>query len=359
MTKSFLSRAAAVAAVVSLGFVAAGCAPADDQPQGTATRPAEPVSAEWQAVIDAAEEEGRVTWYSVSPPAAREALKSAFEAAYPAISVEIRALSGAEMDAALETEHDTGTPGADVVSAVNYEWAYERSAADDWFLPIEGPSFEEQDWVDSGYIVNDNLVLAPIGLVVIGWNTQQVPGGIESYDDLLDPRLAGGALGMIEPYAAVFSDWWSFIETHHNEDFVEEMASQEPTFYPSAAVMNEAIAAGEIAVGGFATAVDLVQLQESGAPVDFVVPDPAWTAQNLFYIPKSAGHPNAAQVFMDFFASPAGQAAVAEFGATPLTEVAPDTLGANTPIVLSDMDHVLDPAWNEEYEANWRRVFGR
>lgn len=356
MKKSLRWKSAAVAGALAVTLV--GCSSADDAPP-TPASPQAPVSAEWQAVIDAANDEGRVTWYSVSPPAAREALKEAFEAAYPEISVEIRAISGAEMDAALETEHSTGTPGADVVSAVNYAWADERSNAADWFAPLEGPSFEHQDWVDSGYIVNENMVMAPIGLVVIGWNTQQFPEGITGYDDLLDPRLGDGVLGMIEPYAAVFSDWWNFIEEHHNDDFLAEMAKQDPTFYPSAAVMNEAIASGEIAVGGFATAVDLAQLKEDGAPVDFVVPDPAWTAQNLFYVPQSAGNPNAAQVFMDFFASPAGQAAIAEFGATPLKDVAPETLGANTPIVLTTMEHVLDPAWTSEYEANWRRIFGR
>ncbi|MBF0673366.1 MAG: extracellular solute-binding protein [Salinibacterium sp.] len=356
MKSSRTRRGAVIAAALTLALV--GCSSGGDEPNIPAA-PQGPVSPEWQAVIDAANDEGRVTWYSVSPPAAREALKEAFEAAYPEISVEIRAISGAEMDAALETEHDTGTPGADVVSAVNYAWADERSNADDWFAPITGPSFEHQDWVDSGYIVNGNMVMAPIGLVVIGWNTQLFPEQITGYEDLLDPRLKGGALGMIEPYAAVFSDWWSFIEEHHDADFLERMADQDPTFYPSAAVMNESIASGEIAVGGFATAVDLAQLKEDGAPVDFMVPDPAWTAQNLFYVPQSAGNPNAAQVFMDFFASPAGQAAVAEFGATPLKEVAPDTLGANTPIVLTTMEHVLDPNWTSEYEANWRTIFSR
>lgn len=340
-----------------LSLAVAGCSTADT-PAASAPE-TEPVSAEWQAVIDAANKEGRVTWYSVSPPAAREALKAAFEAAYPEISVEIRALNAAEMQAALETEHDTSTAGADVVSAVNYAWTYEKSAATDWLTDIEGPALDETDWVDSGYIVNDNVVMAPIGLVVIGWNTQQFPEGITGYDDLLDPRLDNGVVGMIEPYAAVFADWWTFIEENHNPDFLEEMAKQEPTFYPSAAVMNEAIASGEVAVGGFATAVDLAELKANGAPVDFVVPDPAWTAQNLFYIPQSAGNPNAAQVFMNFFATPAGQAAIAEFGATPLTDVAPETLGDNTPIVLTDLDHVLDPAWATDYQARWREIFGR
>ena len=114
---------------------------------------------------------------------------------------------------------------------------------------------------------------------------------------------------------------------------------------------------GEVAVGAFTTAVDMVNLQEQGAPIDFLIPDPAWTAQNLVYIVESAGHPNAAQLFVDFFASPEGQRAAAKYGATPLSAVAPETLGGNSRIVLTNLDRILEPGWAEDFAARWRQIY--
>ncbi|NYE18807.1 ABC transporter substrate-binding protein [Microbacterium immunditiarum] len=356
MKKSSVLRTTALIAAVGIAAVAAGCSAQDPEPADTGA----PVSAEWQAVVDAANEEGAVVWYSSAPPAAREALKAAFEEEYPEITVEIRALNTADMQAALQAEHDTGTAGADVVSNVDYSWIYDRVAEPDFMTPLEAPVFAEQEWVDSGYVLNDKAVIAPIGLVTIGWNTELYPEGIESYDDLLDPKLGNGVIGSVEAtLTAVYADWYNFVEENHNPDFVEELAKQDPTFYPSAAVMVEALTAGEVAVGAFTTAADMTRLKDEGAPVDFVLPDPAWLVQNIFYIVESAGHPNAAQVFMNFFGSPKGQAAIAQFGVSPLSEVADQTLGGETPVVLVNIDNMLDQEWVADYQARWSEAFGR
>jgi ABC-type Fe3+ transport system, periplasmic component len=341
------------AATAALVLMAAGCGGSDTPAAG----PTESVSAEWQAVIEAAKAEGTVVWYSQAPPASREALKAAFEARYPEITVEIRALNQAEIEAALQVEHDTGTPGADVVTTVNYGWVTERLGQDGWFTELAGPSIAADEWIDSGYILDDKVVLAPLGLVSIGWNTQLFPEGISSYEDLLDPRLGDGAIGIVGPEPALLADFWTFIEENHVPNFVERFAAQKPAFYRSAALINEAVAAGEVAVGAFTTAVDMVNLQEQGAPIDFLIPDPAWTAQNLVYIVESAGHPNAAQLFVDFFASPEGQRAAAKYGATPLSAVAPETLGGNSRIVLTNLDRILEPGWAEDFAARWRQIY--
>lgn len=349
-------RMGALAGALGIALVVAGCT----SDPGPAT-PTEPVSEEWQAVIDAANEEGSVIWYSTAPPIARELLVEAFNEAYPDITVEVRALSFADSQAALQTEHDTGTPGADVVSNVDYGWIYERVVQDDWMADLEGPHFEAEEWAD--YVAEGKLATAPIGLVTIGWNTDLLPDGeeiITGYESLLDPRLGDGAIGIIEGgVVPVYADWWSYIEEHHAPDFATEMVDQEPKFYPGAASMQPALAAGEIAVGAFTTAADMQGLVDQGAPVDFMVPDPAWVAQNIFWIPQSAGHPNAAQVFMDFFASPEGQAAVAKYGSTPLSEVQADTLGGNTPTVLVNIENQLNGTWVPEYQEYWNEIWGR
>lgn len=357
--KNQMSRLGALTAALGLTLAVTGCAAdtADTEPPA----PSESVSAEWQEVIDAANEEGNVIWYSTAPPAARELLVEAFQSAYPDIAVEVRALSFADSQAALQTEHDTGTPGADVVSNVDFAWIYERVGQPGWMSELQGPSLEADEWAD--YLDQGKLAIAPIGLVTIGWNTDLLPDGAElitGYESLLDPSLGDGAIGIVEGGTVpVYGDWWNYIEENHAPDFASEMVQQDPKFYPGAASMQPALAAGEIAVGAFTTAADMQDLKDQGAPVDFMVPDPAWVAQNIFWIPESAGNPNAAQVFMDFFGTPAGQAAVAKFGSTPLTEVQSETLGGNTPTVLVNIDNQLSPEWVADYQEYWNEIWGR
>ncbi|MFT4028807.1 MAG: extracellular solute-binding protein [Protaetiibacter sp.] len=347
-----------MAVAFSVALVATGCSTGG----GTTSTETETVSAEWQEIIDAAKQEGSVIWYSTAPPAARELLVQAFQAKYPEISVDVRALSFADSEAALQTEHDTNTPGADVVSNVDYAWIYERVGQPGWMAEIQGNAYDAEDWVDSGLLVDDKLVTVPIGLVTIGWNTDLLPDGAElitGYDSLLDPKLGDGAIGIIDPSeVAVYADWWDFI-SDGSDQYLEDMVDQNPKFYPGAASMQPSLAAGEIAVGAFTTAADMQALVDQGAPVDFMVPDPAWVAQNIFWIPESAGHPNAAQLFMDFLGTEDGQAAIAKYGVTPLTAVQDQTLGGSTEIKIVNLENLLDPAWVSDYQSNWKEIWGR
>lgn len=343
---------------IAVSLLTAGCASGDTPaPADTSDSTASP---EWQKVIDAAKEEGNVVWYTVSPEASREGLKAAFEAKYPEISVEISVLGTPDMTAALEAEHDTGADGADVATSVNFSWLAEKAAEPDWFAALEGPETENAEWVDSGWIVDDKLVYSPLGLLVLGWNTQLYSGEIATYDDLLEPALGDGAIGIVD--AAIHplqADYYAMIEENTDSGFLEDLAAQDPAVYPNALGMQEALFAGEIAVGTFVSASDLEAQKEKGAPVDYIVPDPVFGVPNVFLVPESAKNPNAAQLFVDFFLSEEGQRASATGGATPLTAVQPDTIGANSNVQLLNQEHVLDAAWFEDYVGEWNNTFGR
>lgn len=346
-------RLSAAGILLTLSLVAVGCG--DGGSTGAAPAPAG--DAGWQAVVDAANKEGQVTWYSVAPQAAREALKEAFEEKYPDISLEIRTISTAEMNSALEAEKTSGAEGADVVTSVGYDWTYKK-AAEGWFADFTGPSFDAPEWTESGYLVDGRIVTAPLGLIVLGWNTSLFRGQLKTYDDLLDPKLGNGAIGVVRPEPALHADHWAFVGEKFNDKYLERLAVQKPKVYPSAFALQEALAAGEVAVGSFVSATDMVSLKDKGAPVEFAVPNPVWAAQNMFYIVKSGKHPNAAQVFMDFFASPEGQLAAAKSGYSPLKSVAKETLGGQSQVVLTDLKRALDPQWAKDYAARWRTLYG-
>lgn len=344
------------AATLSLALVASACGGDSSGDDETLPDYAPEVSAEWEATVEAAKEEGKVTWYTVAPQAAVDALIEAFNEEFPEIEVEARKMGTAEMDAALEAERTTGAEGADVVTSVNFGTVFSRQE-EGWYVDLEGPSVAS-GWADTEYLDANQVISAPLGLIVIGWNTQLFPEGVKTYEDLYNPDLAGGALGVVRPEPAIHADFWAFVEETYDENFAKEIAAQDPALYPSAFALQEALAAGEVAIGSFVSATDMEDLKAKGAPVDYVVPETAWSAQNLFFIPESATHSNAAQVFMDFFASPSGQVAAAKNGYSPVEEVSDETLGGDSEIVLTNVDRVLDTTWFAEYLAEWKATFG-
>lgn len=363
----------AVATLV-LSLVALGCSGGNGDGPGTGgtssptsspttQQPSEPTNGSeepgeddaWQAVIEAAKDEGHVTWYSVAPAASREGLQQAFAQVYPEIELEILTMTMAEMEAALEQERSSGTRGADVVTSVNFGWVLDR-VDEGWWFDLEGPAVES-GWVGTDYLVDGKILQAPLGLIVIGWNTSLFDGELTGYEDLLDERLGNGVIGMARAEPAIHGDFWAFLEDEMGADFMESFAEQSPTLYPSAFALQEALAAGEVAVGGFVSAADMMSLQSNGAPIEFVVPSPVWAAQNWFYGVEWSQNPNAARLFLDFVASPEGQLAAARDGATPLPEVAPQTLGAGAQVVLTNVERMLDPGWYDPFLAQWRERF--
>lgn len=349
----FSALAATTLAVSALSACGEKDSPAADQ-EGPAYAP--DMTAAWEETLAAAEKEGEVIWYTVAPQASIDGLLDAFSAEFPDIDVETRKMGPAEMDAALDAEHTTGTEGADVVTSVSYATVYDQQA-DGWWADLEGPSVAS-GWSGTEFIDDQQILSAPLGLVVVGWNTTLLPGGIDSFDDLRNPDLGNGAIGAPRPDFPVFADWWSFVEEHHAPDFVTTMADQDPTLFPNAVTTQEALVSGEIAVGTFTTATDMETFKAKGAPVDYWVPDPAWTAQNLFFIPESAGNGNAAQVFVDFFASPTGQLAAARNGFSPVPEVSDQTVGGSSEVVLTNVERMRDPEWYPSWVPAWKEAFG-
>jgi iron(III) transport system substrate-binding protein len=347
-------RALVVGLLASL--MISGCgdeAPADDQALPDYIPEA---GGGWDDVIAAAQDEGSVVWYTVAPQASVDALVAAFESEFPEIEVDARRMGSAEMDSALAVERSTGAEGADIVTSVNYPVVYERQA-DDWYVDLKGPHVAT-DWAGTEYLDDGQILSSPLGIIVLGWNTQLFPDGLEDYEDLKNADLGEGAIGLVRPDAPITADWWAFVEVEVDPDFAPAMAAQDPALYPSAAAIEEALTAGEIAVGSFVSATDMEELRADGAPVEYVVPDKSWTAQNLFFIPTSATNSNAAQVFMDFFASPTGQLAAARYGYSPVEEVRDETLGGESEIVLTNLERVTDTAWFESYLTEWKTTFG-
>ncbi len=307
---------------------------------------------DWDAVVAAAGEEGKVVLYTSHLPNQQENLESAFEAAYPDIDLEIQRVLG-ELEATLDAERETGASGADV-AVNNFPTVPEKYLADGELIAIGGPS--AADWAGNEVFVDDSYFTVNYNSLGLAWNTDEVPDGVSTFDDLLAPELAGRVGVPDGSTSAAIIDWWAYVEDNFGgEEFVVELAATDPLVYETAVPLQQAVVVGEVAVAAYAGPWILDE-QAAGAPVDFGYPDPAWSAPFYAFGLGWGQNQNAACVLLDFMMTPEGQEALAVNGASALAGV--DGL---IPLEQTAPSQVAErsPEFAEEYGAKWREIFGR
>jgi iron(III) transport system substrate-binding protein len=354
---------AATAMVAVLGLLATACGDDDDTDSTAATttqaETAEattvaPSSSAFDELVAAATEEGKITIYSSQGLDPLNALAAQFEEEYPGIDVEVvRGIDG-DLAPKVEAEHQTGNGIADMYVSASLSWVQGKVDEGGWFLEPVGPELTgEGDYDAAQYVHEGGPFEVGAALLTFAWNTDLFEGKLAEYSDLIDPELEGGKIGVIEPSSPSIVDFYLYLEDTYGEEFVEQLAAQEPRIYPSALPMGEALAAGEIAAATFV--VPQVQQKAAGAPVDFAVAASAWGARYFGMILESGEHPNAAQLFANYMVSAAGQETIAVSAGSVLPDI-PGTLITNDKVRKQDLA-ALTAEKVAAYQEKWNSLF--
>ncbi|MDQ1106770.1 extracellular solute-binding protein [Nocardioides zeae] len=335
------------AALVGVGLLAAGCGSSQPTASG-------PVDGDWDAVVAAAEEEGSVLLYSTQHPDNLARLETAFEAAYPDIDLEFVRGTDVEITPRVETEAQTGRGMADVHMTSDPAWAERAAESGDLSTPVVGPSFDDPDYDRAASIMEDKLFLAGAAVMAMGWNTDAVPEGLDDVEDILDPRFEG-KVGVVDPagFASVVDEYRFFDANWGDGDFNERLADLEPRVYPSVLGIAQALASGEIEVTPMVA--PLVREGDTGAPVDWALPDPAWGVPMYAHVLAASPHPNAAQVLADFMVGPEGQEALSlGYGSVLGSVESPITRAQDIP--FPDTDSLTSESV-AAYQTEWEQLF--
>ncbi|WP_162941710.1 ABC transporter substrate-binding protein [Desertimonas flava] len=372
--RMLLSAAVAVGlAVAAAGSVAAG-SEADEADEGDDTTPAGTVvggtdessapavdeaciADGLEALVAAAQEEGELTVYSSQGLDNLNRLAELFEAEYDDIDVEIVRDVDATAIARVEAEQETGRHAADLMVSAAPAWVAEKGA-EGWFAEPTGPQFTcESDYDTEAYVHDDGVFEVSSVVFTFAWNTDHYPDGLTDYPDLLDPELAGGRIGVVDPsISPVLADYYAWLDETYGDTFVADLAEQEPRIYTSGGAMQEALIAGEIIAGSYIAPVpSFVEAIDDGAPVDFAIPDALWGAKFFGTIIADAPNPNAAQLFANFMVTMAGQEPIHSGGAV-IADV-PGALATNEQVRDVDLEGQQPEALSafiEEWDALFR-----
>ena len=337
------SAAAAVAAVLALTTAACGSSP-------TASGP---VDGAWSDVVAAAQEEGSVFLYSTQPPDNLARLKTAFEDEYPGITLDFVRGTDVEINPRVETENRTGKGTADVHMTSDPAWITTAAESGTYSTPIVGPAFDAPAYERGRSVLDDRFFLVSAAVFALGWNTVALPGGLQTPDDLLTESLRG-KIGVVNPagFAAVV-DEYRFFDENWAPDFNRRLAALQPRVYPSALGVAQALNSGEIAATPMVQ--PLVREQAAGAPVGWVLPQPAWGTPWYSHVLTSAPHPNAAQVLADFLVTEKGQTALSTGYGSALPDI-PGAVARAQDIPLPDTS-TLTADSVARFQQEWREQF--
>jgi iron(III) transport system substrate-binding protein len=310
-------------------------------------------SADWDAVVAGAEDEGKVTIYSSQGVPELTELETRFEDEYDIDLVVVRGLPQ-DLVPRIEVERQTGRGEADVYVSADQQWV-EQAHADGYYADAVGPAFDVADYDKVAGMPEGTFFKSNAVIFGFGWNTDEVPDGLSGYADLLDPALAGGRVGVVEASNQTLVDFYLYLEEVMGEQFVADLAAQDPRIYPGAAAINEALASNEIAAAVY-TGASIRDTKAQGAPVDFAYPDGQIFGANFWAgVLSSAPNPDAGQVLANYMVTEAGQEALARNGASVL----PGIGGTETEITnvrQQDID-MLTPEFVNAYIERWRGLY--
>lgn len=297
-------------------------------------------------LVEAAQNEGIVTWYVSIPDEPVQAAAAAFEEEY-GIPVEVVRMGSPVLAQRYSTERDSGQSVGDLVT-IPEAHVLDEYLEKGWIRELPADQVDNMaDWPeealhkDAYFLVNSQ----PIG---VAYNTDKLSASdVESWEDLLDPKLKG-EIDTADPQS--FLSWTELLrilKEEYGEEFLEGLADNDIKKVDSAIPGTQQVAAGE-SLATFPSLPSVVNpLQESGAPVELAYLAPTTGVEQYTAVAEGSPHPNAALLFANFLMSEKGQIALNEgFGISPLGELEgtlPEPEGYVTPdlsLALEEQDHL-------------------
>jgi iron(III) transport system substrate-binding protein len=323
---------------------------------------APPASAVTPQLIETANKEGKVVYYtSIDLPVA-ERIAKAFEAKYPGIAVRVERTGAERVFQRIGQEYASRIHAVDVVNSSDaaHFIVWKREGMLEPYVPEDVARYYPDEHKDA-----DGMFASfRAWLCVMGCNTTMVPAmeAPKSYADLLDPKWMGKIVKAHPGYSGTIMTATYQMVRDLGWGFFEKLAKQKVMQVQSSADPPKKLALGERAVMADGNEYNMFIEKEKGTPVEIIYASegsPLIVGPNGLF--KYAPNPNAARLFQSFCFSPeAQQLCIDVAGLRSLHPKVKEKPGRRPFGEIKKMKD--DPAavekMSEEIKARYSRIFG-
>jgi ABC-type Fe3+ transport system substrate-binding protein len=273
---------------------------------------------EWEAVLEAGREEGTVTVAGF--PFLADAMAEAFERD-TGIALEWVGGSGAENSARMEQEAQAGDLTIDLLLGGGGELITLKPEglleplAPQLILPgvTDGENWEDGQltWYD-----DEEQYLLVTAQYIFGWpivNADEIdPSEIQTWDDLLKPEFEGQIAAYDPTSPGPGQGATGFMVSELGLDYLEELfIGQDVTFTTDNSQLVEWVARGTYPIALFSIQSQVERFKAEGFNIEALLPEdaPGYISSGFSVAKQAVGvpNPNAAQVFLNWYASKPGQ----------------------------------------------------
>ena len=308
-------------------------------------------------LADAAKKEGRCVMYTASFTEPEQEFAEFFNKRFPYVKIELVRSSGGQLITRVRTEAAAGKLVADIVDHSDRALMH---SIDELFIAYAPPN--AADYLADARI-SPKLWPRITPTWCIAYNTELVKTPPQRWMDLTkaDTYPPGSIGEVIAPSGGTTWTRIMFERQKVDPDYWSKQAATKPSLYPSSAPGSDAVVRGEVQVMPLVVNA-IYTKRRDGAPVELVFPPEGLPlVPYASGIPKTAAHPNAARLYLDFCLSKEGQAfTMAQQG--NLTSL------KTPPAQIKGFDPKTTPVWlpkEEEFEnlrttwiEQWNKIYG-
>jgi iron(III) transport system substrate-binding protein len=314
------------------------------------------------ADVAKAEAEGNFVLYSTDPEQGQAKLLASFNKVFPKIKTNYVRLQAGALYAKVLSERQAKSYLVDVIqiSDMGMILDFQKRGGFTQYISPEMAAFKpEYKSTPEGFWTWGSVIMGGIA-----YNPKNVAeaDAPKKWEDLLDPKLKDG-INVKVSNSGLQHGVWYMLKPILAKDYFKRFAEQKPRAFDSYVQQYGRLVDGQDKVIMGAQYSGYIEFKAKGAPLAFVFPETGVPAVSETYgIVADGPHPNAAQLFMDWFLSPVGQQALAE--ALLLHSPRDDVPAPAGSVPLKDMKLLIPADWNAfekdrpEFAKEWDRIVG-
>jgi iron(III) transport system substrate-binding protein len=262
-------------------------------------------------LVDAANKEGNVVFYTSMDAGDARSLTQAFQKKYPGIKTDFYRAGREAVFSRFSVEQKAGRFVTDVVSVGEFHILEMKKQG----LITRYPSPEMQAFAPEFKDPQGYWTCVYLTVAVLAYNTKRVKPdeAPRRYEDLLSPKWKGRmALDANE------ERWVPGLMQTMGRDktvsYLKALAQQDIYIRRGRSLLTQLLLAGEFDVQIVAYWHEVNRLMRDKAPINWVGMEPAISGAPQIAMVSKAPHPNAARLFIDFVISAEGQGIIAKLG---------------------------------------------